>query len=75
MSPRFRLSEGLKAQNFQDMKPIQRKVLPLALGGHATRQGLDDGSWISHDFSTSVFFLVETPWNILNNIECALENL
>ena len=29
-----RLSEGLSAHNFQDMKPIQRKVLPLALGGH-----------------------------------------
>ena len=29
-----RLSEGLSAHSFQDMKPIQRKVLPLALGGH-----------------------------------------
>ncbi|CAL1170244.1 unnamed protein product [Cladocopium goreaui] len=28
------LSEGLSAHSFQDMKPIQRKVLPLALGGH-----------------------------------------
>eukprot|EP00434_Breviolum_minutum_P019349 symbB.v1.2.017056.t1/scaffold1314.1/size125707/9 len=28
------LSEGLRYHNFQEMKPIQRKVLPLALAGH-----------------------------------------